>query len=274
MPPKTAKKTKAEEALAFLDDLDNHEGPPEDSGGAATPAETEAAANPRVSSSTDEPAEAGDAEADLAFLEAQINVKRAPLSVPSGTSSTPRTGSPAALSSKAPAAAAAAAAAPPASVSVPTIDTNVANTPSSGWGMGSFWNTASSALASARTAAEHARTAADEQYRKVRTEGVAGVSRQLEGLNVGGVDIGKLRKDAEERIGGIVQKAGTVDLHKLRELVDWNWSVDVCCVDVCCVQGFTSCSTPTRLFNQRNNPHVCPLLTRFFSFSSCRTGPP
>jgi len=229
MPPKTGKKTKAEEALAFLDDLDNLDAPPADAPVSAQPPSARPSTDGAAAADEPTQAGAGDAEAEsaLAFLEAQINQKRAPLSVPSGSSLTPRTSSPglskpsvaaavaAADKSAAPAAAAGAAPAPA------PINTNVATTPatSSGWGMGSLWSTATSALQSAQRAAEQARSAADEQYRKVRTEGVAGVSRQLEGLHVGGVDINKLRKDAEERIGGIVQKAGTVDLQKLRKCI-------------------------------------------------------
>jgi hypothetical protein len=215
MPPKTGKKSKAEEALAFLDDLDNLDGGVPADAPAGTSA-TPVAASTRVSTDggkDEAAAAAGDAEAEsaLAFLEAQIAQKRAPLSKPAGT---PRTGSPAAKDAKA---AAGAAAATP--VPVDTANANVPSSPApaSGWGMGSFWSTATSALQTAQRAAESARVAADEQFQKVRTEGVAGVSRQLEGLNVGHVDIGKLRKDAEERLGGIVQKAGTVDLGKLRE---------------------------------------------------------
>lgn len=75
--------------------------------------------------------------------------------------------------------------------------------------MSSFWSSATSAL-------QQAQRVADEQYKKVRAEGVSGVTQQLENLNVGGVDLAKLRKDAEERIGGIVKNVGAVDLDKLR----------------------------------------------------------
>ena len=50
---------------------------------------------------------------------------------------------------------------------------------------------------------------ADEGYKRVKAE-----SGALEGMNVGGVDLGKWRKDAEERLGGLVKG---VDLDKLRE---------------------------------------------------------
>jgi len=76
---------------------------------------------------------------------------------------------------------------------------------SSGWGVSSFWSSATNAIQSAQKIA-------DEGYKRVRTEGVQGVTGQLEQLGVGGVDLGKLRKGAEERLGGIVKG---VDLEKL-----------------------------------------------------------
>ncbi|TXT08752.1 hypothetical protein VHUM_02880 [Vanrija humicola] len=192
MPPK-GKKSKAEEALAFLDDLDNLEPAPgadasaPPTTGSARPS-TETAAKPEAEGPP--PAEA-DAEAAsaLAFLEAQINQKRAPLS---GAGSTPRTATPTT----------AAKAAEPVAASPPPAAT-------SGWGMSSLWSSASSALQSAQRVA-------DEQYKKVRAEGVAGVTGSLEHLNVGGVDISKLRKEAEERIGALAKGVGNVDLDKLR----------------------------------------------------------
>ena len=112
MPPKN-KKTKAEEALDFLSNLDNlDETPP----AAASPKETTkptsstprpstdssrpktdtpGTTDPRKSSeqaSTQEsdPAEDEEAAKALAFLEAQINTKRQPLSVPQSRPATPK----------------------------------------------------------------------------------------------------------------------------------------------------------------------------------------
>lgn len=208
MPPKN-KKTKAEEALAFLDDLDNLEAPPE-STATPPPAASERQSiegGSKETETTGAPGAADDeAESALAFLQAQINQKRAPLSVP--TASTPRTGSPALSSSANPV--------PQASTSAADTNVPTSSTPTSGWGMGSLWSSAATALQSAQRVAESAQRVADEQYRKVREEGVSSVRGQLEQLNVGGVDLNKLRKDAEERIGGIVKKAGNVDLDKLR----------------------------------------------------------
>lgn len=225
MPPK---KTKAEEALAFLSDLDNLEAPED------APSAPPAQAPGRSSTDSNKPGEAEttaaapDAEAAdaLAFLEAQINQKRAPLSVPSSavpTSATPRTSSPA-LSGSTSTAAAVAHAQPDAQtdaqLNVPTA------VPAAGTGWGSFWSSATSAIQSAQRVA-------DEQYRKVREEGVSGVRGQLEQLNVGGVDLNKLRKDAEERLGGIVKNVGNVDLDKLRMsscvhgLLVWPLSINI-----------------------------------------------
>lgn len=203
MPPK---KSKAEEALAFLDDLDNLEAPP----GAAEPAVTVPSARPSTDSATrmDEPTEPPpDAEAAdaLAFLEAQINQKRAPLSKPAG--STPRTASPQLSGHAKPATPT------PASASAPATAPESSPPQGGGWGWGgggSFWSSATSAIQSAQRVA-------DEQYRKVKTEGVSGLREQIDQINVGGVDMAKLRKDAEERIGGLVKGVGNVDLDKLRE---------------------------------------------------------
>lgn len=213
MPPK---KTKAEEALAFLDDLDNLEAPP-GSTDAAAPAATPGSARPSTDSanrgkdeaSTEPPPDAEAADA-LAFLEAQINQKRGPLSKPA-SSSTPRTASPQLGGSSAASAAAAPKQAPvqpaPSSAAQPSSPPGGGG---GGWGVASFWSSATSAIQSAQRVA-------DEQYRKVRTEGVSGLRDQIDQLHVGGVDMAKLRKDAEERIGGIVKGVGNVDLDKLRE---------------------------------------------------------
>ncbi|CAK9786819.1 hypothetical protein CC85DRAFT_288248 [Cutaneotrichosporon oleaginosum] len=200
MPPK---KSKAEEALAFLDNLDNLE--PEN------PETSSTSARPSTDSANrkDEPVEpAPDAEAAdaLAFLEAQINQKRAPLSKPS--SSTPRTASPA-LGAPGTTASAPKAPASPAPAAAPASDPQPAAS-SWGWGGGSFWSSATSAIQSAQRVA-------DEQYRKVRTEGVSGIREQIDQLHVGGVDVGKLRKDAETRLGGLAKNVGNIDLDKLRQ---------------------------------------------------------
>jgi hypothetical protein len=71
----------------------------------------------------------------------------------------------------------------------------------------SFWSTATSAIQSAQKIA-------DEQYKKIQTEGVAGGLEQLKGR---GVDLDKLRKGAEERLGGLQGYVKGVDLEKLRE---------------------------------------------------------
>lgn len=142
-----------------------------------------------------DPAEDEEAAKALAFLEAQINTKRQPLTVPQPSSSRPTTPQ-----------------VPAKKVEVEAED-EVSNVPSGpatgggggGWGS-SWWSTASSAIQSAQKIA-------DEQYKKVKTEGVGGVTGQLEHLNVKGVDLAKLRKEAEERFGGIVKN---VDLEKLR----------------------------------------------------------
>lgn len=202
MPPK-GKKSKAEEALAFLDDLDNLEAPP-----VAPEIETSAQQSTRPSndsarkaeSADGEPAADKEAEDALAFLESQIKQKRAPLS---GTSAS-RTGSPqlSAPSSSAatkPAVPEAPAPAPPA----PAAST-------------SFWGNASSLWSSASSAIQSAQRVAEEQYSKVKTEGVSGLRDQLDHLQVGGVDLARLRKDAEERIGAAVKGVGNVDLEKLR----------------------------------------------------------
>lgn len=136
-----------------------------------------------------------EAASALAFLEAQIAQKRAPLSVPQTTSRPLTPSAPAASSSS--------------STLPPGEPANIPSQPAAaagGGGWGSWWSTASSVVQSAQKMA-------DEQYKKVRTEGVSGVTHQLDGLQVGGVDLGKLRKQAEERLGGIVQG---VDLDKLR----------------------------------------------------------
>lgn len=203
MPPK-GKKSKAEEALAFLDDLDNLEAPP-----VASETDTSAQQSTRPSndsarkteSAEGEPAADKEAEDALAFLESQIKQKRAPLS---GTGAS-RTGSPQ-LSGPS-SSSASKATAPEAPVPTP------APAPAAS---GSFWGNASSLWSSASSALQSAQRAAEEQYSKVRTEGVSGLRDQLDHLQVGGVDLARLRKDAEERIGAAVKGVGNVDLEKLR----------------------------------------------------------
>lgn len=239
MPPK-GKKTKAEEALAFLDDLDNLDAAPPpttsastisaDSPNPAIPSVITAKASsstPRASVDSLRPKgtvgggigestemektmssgpgaagltgsdAAGDDEAAsaLAFLEAQLNQKRAPLSV--GTS-TPRSSTPL-----------------PTSTSLSNLnlnnqqednDRNIPTSPpktASGWGVSSFWSTASSAISAAQKVA-------DEGYKRVRTEGVGGLEQFAGGVS--GIDVARLRKEAEERLGGYVKG---VDLEKL-----------------------------------------------------------
>ncbi|OCF31385.1 hypothetical protein I316_06990 [Kwoniella heveanensis BCC8398] len=252
MPPK-GKKTKAEEALDFLSNLDNLDAPGSDASappsatsnsagaGAANKENAPSVASGVPGASGDTPrasfdssrkslsasrelgqassaggsknanaegkAEDEEAQKALDFLQAQINQKRAPLSKPL-SSSTPRSATPVSASVPPPPAAPAAAA---------NAEPNVPSSPPTtsggggGWGVSSFWSTATSALQSAQKVA-------DEQYRKVRTEGVSGVTNQLENLGVKGVnvpvDLNKLRKGAEERLGGIVKG---VDLEKLRQ---------------------------------------------------------
>lgn len=197
--------------MAFLDNLDNLDAaaPPKAPGAESVPNDTPSArpstdsAKPPAAEATTQQQPDDEAASALAFLEAQINQKRAPLSKP--ISGSPRTGSPAlsnagtATSSK-PAVA---------GQSQPAASAAADEPVSSGWGVSSFWSSATSALQSAQRAA-------DEQYKKVRAEGVAGVQHQLDNLNVAGVDLAKLRKDAEERLGGIVKGVGAVDLDKLR----------------------------------------------------------
>ena len=241
MPPK-GKRTKAEEALDFLSNLDNLDETPDAS--AAKPSDAPATggpkptmpsgsgSTPRQSTDSTRPprsdtpgtsaagtgsvagagVEAGrksveikseedeEAAKALAYLEAQINTKRQPLTVPQSRSTTPSTNIPT-KSEDTP-------------TNIPSASATASTSSSTteqgqgqgGWGS-SWWSTATSAIQSAQKIA-------DEQYKKVKTEGVGGVTGQLEHLNVKGVDLGKLRKEAEERFGGIVKN---VDLEKLRK---------------------------------------------------------
>lgn len=230
MPPK-GKKTKAEEARDFLSNLDNLDESPV---AAAAPesAAVPTGSTPRASIDSNRQrgktsvdlsssahsenhiraatptantgAEDEEAQKALDFLEAQIKTKRAPLSAPK-TSSRPTT----------PATAA--------GVSAPAVGPgsnlgdhapNVPSTPqpasAGGWGMSSLWSTATSAIQSAQKIA-------DEQYKKVKTEGYT-VTDGLEQLKGRGVDLDKLRKGAEERLGGLQGYVKGVDLEKLRKL--------------------------------------------------------
>lgn len=193
MAPSTkGKKTKAEEALDFLSNLDNLDAPsPSAEGTSPNPSlppasstprpSTDSARRPDLASSVEllqPPEQDEEAARTLAFFEAQIAQKRSPLTAPKPAS---RVATPA----------------PPAEpVNVPSSPPST-----SGWGS-SFWS-------SAATAIQSAQKIADEGYKRVKTEGVQGVTEQL-----GGVDLGRLRKGAEERLGGIVKG---VDLEKLRE---------------------------------------------------------
>lgn len=210
MPPK-GKKSKAEEALAFLDDLDNLEAPPAASE-SATSVSVQQSARPstdsarKTESTEGEPAADKEAEDALAFLESQIKQKRAPLSVGTGAGTgSSRTASPQlsgpSMSSASKAAAPEPAAPLPGSAPAPS---------------GSFWGMSSSLWSSASSALQSAQRVAEEQYSKVKTEGVSGLRDQLDHLQVGGVDLARLRKDAEERIGAAVKGVGNVDLEKLR----------------------------------------------------------
>ncbi|WWC91330.1 uncharacterized protein L201_006273 [Kwoniella dendrophila CBS 6074] len=247
MPPK-GKKTKAEEALDFLSNLDNLEDAPSDEPNSVNNTATASAAlNPAVGNTASEATPRGstdssrkslsasreivnptskddggkydeEAQKALDFLQAQINQKRAPLSSTTSitnkplSSSTPRSTTPITQPT----------------ITEPTpsnIPTTVSTQPvtsspnSGGWGVSSFWSSATSAL-------QQASKVADEQYKKVKQEGVQGVTHQLENLGVkgvnlnnvqnvvGNVDLNKLRKGAEERLGGIVKG---VDLEKLRQ---------------------------------------------------------
>jgi hypothetical protein len=83
----------------------------------------------------------------------------------------------------------------------------------------SFWSSATSAIQSAQKIA-------DEQYKKVKTEGVGGVAAGglggLEGLAKSrGIDVDALKKGAGERLGGLQGYVKGVDLEKLRECIDW-----------------------------------------------------
>ena len=227
MPPK-GKKTKAEEALDFLSNLDNLD----DDTGANTPTTTEVAprastdsARPKGKTSVDlassgniegvrgttpvpAPAEDEEAQKTLDFLEAQIKTKRAPLSGPRlSRPATPSAGPGAGVGPNA------------STATAETISSGapVAAAPSGGgWGVSSFWSTATSAIQSAQKIA-------DEQYKKVQTHGVQGVAAEgLEGLKKQGVDLDWVRKGAEERLGGLQGYVKGVDLEKLRESALWS----------------------------------------------------
>ena len=224
MPPK-GKKTKAEEALDFLSNLDNLDAPPTSAATSTEPPSTSSQDPPRPSTDSGRPKsvksttdlsssqdlgratpakdaatveENEEAHKALAFLEAQINTKRAPLSAPKPSApraSTPLTGNTSASQGGATSSTTATAGSPP------NEPTSAAAAAAGGWGS-SWWSTATSAI-------QNAQKMADEGYKKVRSEGVAGVSEQLKG-----VDLNQLRKGAEERFGGMVKN---VDLEKLRE---------------------------------------------------------
>ena len=233
MPPPKGKKTKAEEALDFLSNLDNLDGSTSPSQENTVPAPAPSStsqttgSSPRASTDTSRPDLSSsielvsppsiqgqpDEEAvnALAFLEAQIAQKRSPLT---STKPTSRVPTPTPIPIPIPT---------PLSAVSPRDSPTPINVPSnppvsSGWGVSSLWS-------SAATAIQSAQKLADEGYKRVRTEGVNGVTGQLEQLGVvGGVDLNRLRKGAEERLGGIVKG---VDLEKLSEcsrqwLGSWN----------------------------------------------------
>ena len=249
MPPK---KTKAEEAADFLStlDLDVPEDTPAPSAAATAPSRISADvkrsdASPRASIDSkrsvksSETARAGspapaspsaagkagggagsgggkedeEAQKALDFLEAQINTKRTPLSVPgpaslrapSPLSGPARSGAQAGVSGSSSSNSSGGAA----PANVPT-NRAAEEQKQGGGGWGSWWSSASSAIQSAQKIA-------DEGYKKVRTEGVAG----LENVKVAGMDLGTLRKGAEERLKGIQLPQGItlpqgIDLEKLR----------------------------------------------------------
>lgn len=202
MPPK---KTKAQEALAFLDDLDSFEpdaapAPPGDSiiiPAALTPRPSSDSARPVASPATSIkgpdkaegariPDEDPEAASALAFLEAQLAQKRAPLS----KATPPPTASPTLTAKKAD----------------PKSEDASAPASASGWGS-SWWSSASAAL-------QQAQKVADERYKQVRTEGVgAGVA----GIGLDKLDLDGLRRGAGERLNGISGIVKGVDLEKLRK---------------------------------------------------------
>lgn len=227
MPPKdNKKKTKAEEALDFLSNLDNlDEAPASTTSGPTTEAAPRAstdssrtrgkasldlsaapseAARASPAPKATNPAEDEEAQKALAFLEAQIKTKRAPLSAPKPASrpATPSAGPGAGVGPNA-------SPAPPVEANVPSAAAAAAT--GGGWGVSSFWSSATSAIQSAQKIA-------DEQYKKVKTEGVGGVAGGLEGLAKSrGIDVDALKKGAGERIGGLQGYVKGVDLEKLRE---------------------------------------------------------
>lgn len=244
MPPKgKGKRTKAEEAADFLSTLDDFDVVPSSSpppsatndlnasttlpapAGPTASVSAAAVAEPRSSidskrsfkanvdaaparSSAGSPAPGGGAaEQDeeaanaLAFLEEQIKTKRTPLSVP-GPGSLRGGG---ALSSSSPLSGPKASATPEQAspvLNVPSQDTQAA----AGGGWGSWWSTAT-------TAVQAAQKIADEGIKKVRAEGVQG----LDGVVLGGVDLGSVRKGAEERLKGIQSNIQIQGLDKLSE---------------------------------------------------------
>lgn len=203
MPPK---KTKAEEALAFLSDLDSFESEP------AAPAAPEVATGtltPRVSTDStplpgqpaaSKPAAEGasvpdedpEAASALAFLEAQLAQKRAPLSKvapqTNAVEPAPVAADPVASPKQ-----------EPASASRP---------PLAGWGS-SWWSTASAAL-------QQASQVSHERFQQVRTDGVGGVAG-VAGISLDKIDLDGLRRGAGERLHGISGIVKGVDLEKIRK---------------------------------------------------------
>jgi hypothetical protein len=210
MPPK---KTKAQEALAFLDDLDSFEpdavpappigdsitvpaaSTPRPSTDSARPvaspaASIKAADKPDGAPLPDEDPEAASA---LAFLEAQLAQKRAPLSKGTPVRTSSPSASPKTLASTQ-------------KTETKPEEASVSST-AAGWGS-SWWSSASAAL-------QQAQKVADERYKQVRTEGVgAGVA----GIGLDKLDLDGLRRGAGERLNGISGIVKGVELEKLREL--------------------------------------------------------
>ncbi len=236
---KTSKaKSKKEEALAFLDDLDNFTPPPSTaavvSTNTITPGlPTSTTATPRASSSLDRPPSASvdaprastdsvrrpatstveteDPNEALAFLEAQIAQKR-PIRSATPVNNKPAPSGPILPAPTAPTRPLAESARLPAA----NVPTSVTAPSGGGWGT-SFWSSASAAVAKARTVADEGYKMVKEQAEKVQEN--AGVHGGEGERGIGGINLGRL--GIAEGLGQLSQLgAGVVrgvDLEKLRE---------------------------------------------------------